>query len=61
MSVTHNACKVLLLWKQILLLCENICEMYGNTRVIWVKYDNGMEKGLLNCDYEKLQMRSMIH
>lgn len=54
MSVTHNACKVLLLWKHILLLHENICEMYGNTKVIWVKYGNGMEKGEFNCTYEKI-------
>jgi len=61
MSVTHNAYKVLLLWKRILLVYENICEMYGSTKVIWVKYGNGIEKGELNCAYEKLQVRSMIH
>lgn len=42
-------------------ICENICEMHGNTKVIWVKCGKGMEKGKLNCTYEKLQMRSMIH
>lgn len=49
MSVTRNACKVLLLSKHVLLLYENICEIYGNANVIWVKYGNGMEKGELNC------------
>lgn len=34
MSVTHKACKVLLLWKHILLLRENIWEMHGNSKVI---------------------------